>query len=301
MEWSQPDDANWSDNANWASTLAPGLAGDSLTFDGSTQLAPNMDNSYNVTALDFDSAADAFTIGTANSGVLTLTGGLTNESVNPQILNVPITITGTQPVNALAGDITFGGAVTGGGLNKVGGGTLFLASSGNTYTGNTAISNGAVSINQNASIGGGQITLAGGTLTSGYGGATRLTLANIIVVPVGNTGTILMSGLNRLNGTATGAGILNLNAPGGQDDIGGSWNTYAGQINILGGGTFRLIINGGGFNGFNAAAVTMTNVFLAVSDNSGGNSFNVGALNVDSTATILGPFAGNSPNFSSVC
>ena len=106
-----------------------------------------------------------------------------------------------------------------------------------------------------------------------------------------------MSALNRFNGTFTGSGLLNISAPGGQDDIGGSWNTYAGQINIFGGGTFRLVINGGNFNGFDLATVTMTNVSMSVSDNSTGNSFNVGALNIDSTATILGPYQGSSPNF----
>ena len=95
----------------------------------------------------------------------------------------------------------------------------------------------------------------------------------------------------------TGSGILNINAPGTQDDLGGGWNTYAGQLNFFGGGLFRLVINGGGFNGFDQASVTMTNESLSVSDNSTGNSFNVGALTVDATATIVGPYQGNAPNF----
>ena len=139
--------------------------------------------------------------------------------------------------------------------------------------------------------------LAGGTLASGYAAGTRLTLGNNINVPAGNTGNIVMSTLNRLNGTVTGSGVLNINASGTQDDLAGGWSTYAGQINFLGGGTFRLVINGGGFNGFTAANVTMTNVSVSVSDNSTGNSFNVGALNLDATATILGPYQGNFPNF----
>jgi len=295
--WSGNDaDDNWGSNLNWVSGRAPGLTGDPLIFDGSTRPTPNMDNSYSVPALTFANTAGAFVIGTANASVLTLTGGLTNNSANAEALNVPVVLAGTQPINLAAGDLTLGGAVSGGALTKVGNFTLHLGNNANTYAGNTTISNGTVTIDNNASIGGGQITLAGGTLTSGYD-AGRLTLGNAINVPAGNTGTIFMSGLTRLNGTVTGSGILNINASGTQDDIGGGWNTYAGQINILGGGTFRLVINGGGFNGFNAAFVTMTNVSLAVSDNSGGNGILVGALNIDSTATIVGPYQGNSPNF----
>ena len=290
-------DANWSDNKNWVSVTAPGLVGDSVTFDASSQLTPNLDNSYSLTSLTFDSAASAYVIGTANSSVLTLTGALTNNSANAQTLNVPVVLVGVPSINAAADDITIGGAISGGGLTKMGNYTLYLGSGANSYTGVTVVSNGTVSISQNASIGTSQITLAGGTLASGYNAATRLTLGNNIYVPAGNTGTIVMSALNRLNGTVTGSGILNINAPGGQDDIGGGWSTYAGQVNIFGGGTFRFVINGGGFNGFNQASVTMTNVSVSVSDNSTGNSFNVGALTVDETATITGPYQGNSPNF----
>ncbi|HEV2692086.1 MAG TPA: autotransporter-associated beta strand repeat-containing protein [Verrucomicrobiae bacterium] len=289
--------ANWSDNANWASIRAPGSTGDSLVFDGSTQLASSMDASYNVTALTFPSTAGAFVISAANGGVLTLSGGLTNSSASAQILSVPVVLATAQPINAATADITLGGAITGGNLTKVGNNTLHLSNGANTYTGSTVVSNGTITLDNGGSIGGGQITLANGALASGYISTTRLTLGNNISIPAGNTGTINMSALNRLNGAVTGAGILNINAPGGQDDIAGTWNTYAGQVNLLGGGTVRLFINSGSFNGFSAAAVTMTNVSLTVSDNSGGNTFGVGAFNEDSTATILGPFAGNSPNF----
>ena len=180
------------------SGLAPGLVGDSVTFDGSTQTTPNMDNSYSLASLTFDSTAGAFTIGTANSSILTLTGALTNNSANAQILNVPVVLSGVPLINSASDDITLGGAVTGGGLIKIGSFNLFLGSGANTYAGFTVISNGTVSINQNASIGTNLITLAGGTLASGYAAGTRLTLGNNLNVPVGNTGTIVMSTLERL-------------------------------------------------------------------------------------------------------
>ena len=287
---------NSSTNENWISVLAPGLIGDSLAFDGSTRLTPIVDNSYSVTGITFSNTAGNFVMSAANGSALTLTGGIVNNSSSAQVMNVPVVLTATQTVNTASGNLTLGSAITGGALTKVGNNTLFLGSGGNTFA-STTISNGTVSINNNAGIGGGQITLAGGTLASGYVAGTRLTLGNNINVPAGNTGNISMSTLNRLNGTVTGGGVLNINAPGTQDDIGGGWNTYAGQINIFGGGTFRLVINGGGFNGFGAAKVTLTNASLSVSDNSTGNSFNVGAFTVDATATIVGSYLGNSPNY----
>ena len=290
-------DAYWSDDTNWASVYAPGLAGDSVTFDGTTQLTASMDSSYSLTSLTFASTAGAFTISTADSSVLTLTGPLTNNSANAQTVNVPVILSGTTPINTLAGNLTLGSAITGGGLTKLGTNTLYLGSSANAYTGTTSISNGTVSINNNAVIGTNTIILAGGTLASGYASGTRLTVGSPIYVPAGNTGNINLSLLNRLNGTVSGSGILNVSAPGGQDDFYGGWNTYAGQLNLFGGGIIRLYMNGGAFNGFDAATVTMTNVTIQVADNSTGNTINMGALSLDSTAVIYGPIAGANPLF----
>jgi len=293
-------DANWSDDTNWVSVYAPGLVGDSVTFDGSTQPTPNMDNSYSLTSLTFDSSAGAFTIGTADSSVLTLTGGLTNNSANAQILNVPVVLSGAVPIDTFTANVTLGGAITGtGGLTKQGGSNLYLGSGANAYTGNTVISNGTVSINNNASVGTNQIVLVGGTFASGYGAGTRYTMNSPINVPTGNTGTIVMSTLTTLGGAVTGGGVLNVDAPGTENYLSDNWSAYTGQANLFGGGTVTLYINGGGFgSGFNLAAVTMTNVSVQVSDNSGGNTINVGALTMDSTATIIGPSQGNYPLFS---
>ena len=297
--WSGGGSANnWTTNENWVSVLAPGLVGDSITFDGSTQLTPSMDTSYSVTALTFASTASAFTVSSANSGILTLTGGLTNNSTSAQILNVPVVITTTQVVNAASGNISLGSGTSGGGLTKVGNNTLFLGSAANTFSGGLVISNGTVSINNNSSAGSGQITLAGGTFTSGYNAGNRYTVANAINVPAGNTGNIVMSDLTTLNGAVTGAGILNVSQPGSQNFLSDNWSAYAGQVNFFGGGTARWVINGGGFgSGFNAATVSMTNVTVAVANNTGGNTINIGAFTMDSTATFSGSSAGNNPLF----
>ena len=49
-------DSNWSDGANWVSTIAP-VTGDFLTFAGSTRTTPSMDANNNMTGLAFASGA----------------------------------------------------------------------------------------------------------------------------------------------------------------------------------------------------------------------------------------------------
>ena len=92
-------DDNWSDGANWVGGASPG-SGYSLIFDGVNSLNPLMDSSYDINAIIFDSTAGAFTIGTTNGGILTLSGGLTNNSANLQTLNLPVVLGGPVTVNA---------------------------------------------------------------------------------------------------------------------------------------------------------------------------------------------------------
>ena len=56
-----------------------------MAFAGGIQLAPNMDNNYNLTAVTFNSGAGAFDISSQNNDTLNLlgAGGVTNNSVNP--------------------------------------------------------------------------------------------------------------------------------------------------------------------------------------------------------------------------
>ena len=106
-------DNNWSDGTNWVGGAAPG-PGFSLIFDGPNRLAPLMDNSYNVFVMTFDNTAGAFNIGTSGS-TLTLTGGVTNNSANPQTLNVPVVLGAPVTVNAATAGLTLGQTINNGG------------------------------------------------------------------------------------------------------------------------------------------------------------------------------------------
>ena len=165
---------NWSSGANWMSTFAPGLIGDSLVFAGTTRLTPSMDNSYSVNSLIFNSTAGSFTIGTANSSTLTLNGtGVTNGSTSLQTINCPIAMTSVQIFNMTTGggDMTLGGNIsgTGGGITTAGTGTLTVSGN-NSQTGANTINSGttvklgsttALGINTGTSA---QIAITAGTL-----------------------------------------------------------------------------------------------------------------------------------------
>ena len=96
----------WSTKANW-NNAAPAASGDAVTFAGSTRLSPDMDANYSVTGVTFASGASSFVLGSTGGNTLTLTAnGILNLSANPQTVNVPLTLSGAQTLNASVGSLT---------------------------------------------------------------------------------------------------------------------------------------------------------------------------------------------------
>jgi autotransporter-associated beta strand protein len=283
---------NWSTSPNW-NTSAPASSGDAVTFAGSTQTNPNLDNNYSVTGVTFAGATASFTLTTANSSTLTLAGGVTNNSANTETINVPVTMNTTQPINASAGNLAFGqnitnggntitftgssntavsGAVSGSGALTASGSGAVTLSGANTYSGTTTVSAGTLALSGSGTLGASTaaVTVSGGTLNLG---ATSQ-----------NSGTATVSGGTLTNGTLTatnlalqsgtvsavlaGTSIPVSKTTAGAVTLSGA-NTYSGTTTVSAGtlnlnhaaalGTSTLAISGGTLDNTSGATVTLNN------------------------------------------
>ena len=232
-------DNNWSSSANWVSTVAP-VTGDYLTFAGATRTSPAMDANNNLTGLAFASGAASFTLGTPGNSLTLSANGITNNSANLQTVNLPITLTAAQNINAAAGNLTISQAITNGGnllsfdgssnsivsgsitgaggLTKNGAGTVTLQAA-NTYSGSTTVAFGILEVTNSGVING---AVASVSANSGAeflvdGGTVTATSGNI---GVPSTGLLVSSG-----GTVNYSGALNM-------DLGNNNNAL---INVSGG------------------------------------------------------------------
>jgi len=188
-------DDNWGTAANWDGAF--GKAGYAAHFDGFTRLTPNMEDNYSVTALEFEATAQAFTLGAAAGKALTLSGPISQLSPNLQIINLPVTLSGTQAVYATAGDLAINGVISGtsAGLTKSGPNTLTLSAT-NTYDGPTTISAGTLK------LGNPEILPKG----SGKGDVTV-------------AGTLDLAGINQTVNGLNGAGVVDSSGGSGLTDV----------------------------------------------------------------------------------
>ncbi|WP_374484784.1 autotransporter-associated beta strand repeat-containing protein [Zoogloea sp.] len=176
---------------------------------------------------------------TINAGTLTASGGaaIADTSAVTVASGATLTLSNDETVGSLAGagavtlgtntlttggantSTTFSGAIGGsGGLSKTGSGTLTLSGS-NTYSGATTVSAGTLSIANHTAIGGGgQVTLAGGTLKLTGTGSVLVdsvyydNLLNEVVIDSAggtiDTASMAADSQLALRGALTGSGTL---------------------------------------------------------------------------------------------
>jgi autotransporter-associated beta strand protein len=311
----QAVDNKWSSGTNWVSTLPPGFSGDNLIFAGSTQTTSDMDNNYGVASLTFDSTASNFTITNA-SNTLTLNGGITNSSGNPQALDVPIALGATETISAGFGVVTLGGAVSGPGGLIINDGTVTLSSS-NSYVSDTTVS-GTLVIGNSAAIpsgaGNGNVLLAGtldlnGTNAAvngltGAGTVDNTSSADASILTIGNNNQ--SSSLNGALQNSGGAGLALVKVGTGSLAL-PSAHTYTGGTtisnglvtigNVTGAGTGVITLAGGTLQAGNINYANAINVVGNVSytnsaDNADGS--HTGALYGSGTLTNITVATGQS-------
>jgi autotransporter-associated beta strand protein len=237
-------DANWGTGGNWVGTVPPGFAGDSVTFTGSANTAPNLETDYNVVGVTFDVAASSFTNVSTTGKALTLSGPVNNYSGSPQVFDLAVAMNGSPTIADYGAGIVFDGPISGGGL-EVSSGTVTLAGA-DTYTANTTIDSGAmlkaggsaalpygsgkgnVSISGTLDLNGTNASING---LSGSGNVDNTSPTNPAVLNIGNAdvdatfaGVVQNTGTN-LALVKTGAGTLTLNGV----------NTYSGGTTISNG------------------------------------------------------------------
>lgn len=322
--WIGATSGTWGTNTNWSSLATPDSTSD-LTIAGplgvaGTALDVNIAASATANSISFTNTATTTLTNTTSGSNQTLTlgsGGLTtglgavvigSTTANQ---NVNVALSANQTWNVGAGNMTVNNVVSGAGiaLIKSGTGTVsFLGA--NTYSGGITVNAGIVDIQNNAALGTGTATLAGGTLQAS--GAADRTITNNIVAQSGTTSTLNTNGRNlTINGNISGSGNINRGAPGTATGVilGGDDSAFTGTFtqNAAANATVRFSNANAGSAGAswvfqNTTAGRTTLDFAGTGTISFGSMTGGGSLqaNVSGTKTISAGALGLNDTFSGI-
>ena len=166
-------------------------------------------------------------------GALVLNSGELHTTATDQMtLNRQVELRGADNnVLTIDGDVRIAKEISGNGLVKKGNGNLTLDAV-NSYTGGTTISQGSVTINNDSSLGSGDVTFATGTTLHT---AKDVAIANKVTLTgnttVNNANDLVMNGVLGVGSlTKTGVGSLTLTGS----------NTYAGGLMVVEG---KVVVN----------------------------------------------------------
>ncbi|MDA0254888.1 MAG: autotransporter-associated beta strand repeat-containing protein, partial [Planctomycetota bacterium] len=221
-------DLYWSDTGTWDTTAtnwgnAPG------TYTGSTWSNDPPDSAI------FEGIAGTVTLGEAITAA-----GLTFAVDGYTVTADTLTLSGTPTIDAGTNvSATIASVLAGSDeITKTGSGVLTISNA-NSHTGGTRLEGGILAAGNNAALGTGTLTLAGGTIRPT---ATRV-IGNAISVATGTTSGLIDGGSGDLmyTGAATGDGNLAANSTTSRSMwLQGDWSGFTGQI--------EFTVNGGGTN-----------------------------------------------------
>lgn len=236
-------DNNWSDALNWSGT--PLQLGNNLAFGGLAGLNNTNDTPAGSTysGITFMNSAGAFVL---NGNPITLTGNITNNSLNPQTVNLGLSISASTTFNGASNTLVLGGGLTNTAASGIA--TITLAGNGiltnllasTTGTGTNIFAENTTNDNWTMVDSGTAITLpaasfniAGGS-TFNFG--TPDSAPNLTVTGGSGTDNTLGNGtgtstFNMVNGTLTLPVRLNTTASGNLNVSGGTMNV-ANQMQI---------------------------------------------------------------------
>jgi rhamnogalacturonan endolyase len=219
-------------------------------------------------------------------------GASASVVINSAVSPGSVTFTNSTINYTISGSSGISGGAT---LVKTGSGSLTINNT-NLYSGGTIISNSSIiigSASPNYSAWGtGPITLMGGTAQlNGYAGNNGTywgVLSNDLVVPSGQTGTLLCPARiagSGLTGRLTGGGTLNVTVDYVRGLLSGDWSAFTGQINVSprsGTGDFRI----DNPYGYANAAIYLNSGVTLDNINASGQTTDIGELGGASGAFI---------------
>jgi autotransporter-associated beta strand protein len=305
-------DALWSDALNWTNGVAAGF-GDSIYFDGLTDLAPVMNNSYSMSGVTFNSTAGGFNITASGGSALTLTGGVTNLSSHPQTLNVPISVNATTvPVSDAGSGVVFSGVVSGPVSNTLATAGNVTLGSANPFSGTNLMTGGTLLLGNSLALQNSTLNYAAGNVSFGsltaasigaLTGSQSLTLKNAtpaaVNLTLGNnstnayTGNLSDSGLGAsvvMNGTGTQT-LSGNNAYTGTTTINSGTLAIGGSGQLSGGIYGSAIANAGTFNYNSSLPQTLSGLISGsgVLSQTGAGALTLSDANTYTGRTIIGP------------
>jgi autotransporter-associated beta strand protein len=284
--WNGSSNNNWSNVNSWTGGAIP-TAAQVAIFDstGAGHTGVNLNNSYTVAGLKFDTSAPSYTIAGANT--LTLAGTLPyiqQKSGNNQTLSFTTLALGNNTVADItgAGNLTISSAITGAySLTRDGSGTGKLVLNGaNTFSGGLFINSGVVQAGNTGALGTGTTTISGGAALELSGGISPTNALSVGGQGVGGAGAIRnVAGNNTLSGTVTLAADSRINADAGTLNLSNNvTSTTNANLTLGGAGTINVTgpisTGGGGITKDGAGTVT----FSGANTNSGATNITAGTL-----------------------